>query len=194
MIIWFFLLSEPRPLTILLLLNPLKADYVSCKTCKSADTILTKENRLFFVQCESCGSSRSVSAIKTGFVAQTQKRSGMYFVSYVSHLAFTILAKNSPESCCWLIAFHSNGRDSMQPFSAPTPLASPPEPWESCDLGAYCYELQEPTFPLYFLYSLYMIMFTPSYNAIITYITVSEVCGLRLSSVGGWSQSSCLKG
>ena len=52
------------------------AEYVSCKTCKSADTILTKENRLFFLQCESCGSTRTVSAIKTGFMAQTQKRSG----------------------------------------------------------------------------------------------------------------------
>ncbi|KAJ3040536.1 hypothetical protein HK097_002537 [Rhizophlyctis rosea] len=51
------------------------SEYVSCKTCKSADTILTKENRLFFLQCESCGSTRTVSAIKTGFMAQTQKRS-----------------------------------------------------------------------------------------------------------------------
>ena len=47
----------------------------TCKTCKSADTILTKENRLFFLQCESCGSTRTVSAIKTGFQAQTTKRS-----------------------------------------------------------------------------------------------------------------------
>ncbi|TPX60115.1 hypothetical protein PhCBS80983_g01978 [Powellomyces hirtus] len=47
-------------------------EYVTCKTCKSADTILTKENRLFFLQCESCGSTRTVSAIKTGFVAQTR--------------------------------------------------------------------------------------------------------------------------
>ncbi|KAJ8324364.1 hypothetical protein BDV3_005168 [Batrachochytrium dendrobatidis] len=50
-------------------------EYVTCKTCKSAETVLTKENRLFFLQCESCGSSRSVSAIKTGFVAQTARRS-----------------------------------------------------------------------------------------------------------------------
>jgi translation initiation factor 2 subunit 2 len=49
-------------------------EYVTCKTCKSADTILVKENRLFFMQCESCGSSRSVSAIKTGFMAQTGRR------------------------------------------------------------------------------------------------------------------------
>lgn len=49
-------------------------EYVTCKTCKSAETNLVKENRLFFMQCESCGSSRSVSAIKTGFMAQTGRR------------------------------------------------------------------------------------------------------------------------
>jgi translation initiation factor 2 subunit 2 len=48
-------------------------EYVTCKTCKSADTLLTKENRLFFVVCQSCGSSRSVSAIKTGFMAQGKR-------------------------------------------------------------------------------------------------------------------------
>lgn len=42
-------------------------EYVSCKTCKSPDTLLTKDNRLFFMTCESCGSTRSVSAIKSGF-------------------------------------------------------------------------------------------------------------------------------
>jgi len=49
-------------------------EYVTCKTCKSPDTILTKENRIFFQQCESCGSTRSVSAIKSGFKAQIEKR------------------------------------------------------------------------------------------------------------------------
>ena len=53
------------------------AEYVQCKTCRSPDTNLVKENRLFFLQCESCGSSRTVSAIKTGFMAQTGKRSAM---------------------------------------------------------------------------------------------------------------------
>ncbi|KAJ3165634.1 hypothetical protein HK101_000190 [Irineochytrium annulatum] len=50
-------------------------EYVTCKTCKSGETLLAKENRLFFLQCQSCGSTKSVSAIKTGFLAQTQKRS-----------------------------------------------------------------------------------------------------------------------
>ncbi|RXW20855.1 hypothetical protein EST38_g4997 [Candolleomyces aberdarensis] len=50
-------------------------EYVTCKTCKSPDTLLTKENRIFFVACESCGSRRSVNAIKSGFQAQVGKRS-----------------------------------------------------------------------------------------------------------------------
>lgn len=49
-------------------------EYVICKNCKSSDTLLTRENRLMFVTCESCKSKRSVSAIKTGFQAQTTKR------------------------------------------------------------------------------------------------------------------------
>ena len=50
-------------------------EYVTCKTCKSPDTLLTKENRIFFMSCESCGSRRSVNPIKTGFQAQVGKRS-----------------------------------------------------------------------------------------------------------------------
>ncbi|PWZ02046.1 hypothetical protein BCV70DRAFT_142488, partial [Testicularia cyperi] len=50
-------------------------EYVICKTCKRPETVLTKENRIFFVTCEKCGSQRSVSAIKSGFQAQTGKRS-----------------------------------------------------------------------------------------------------------------------
>ncbi|KAM0749175.1 hypothetical protein T439DRAFT_363737 [Meredithblackwellia eburnea MCA 4105] len=42
-------------------------EYVSCRTCKSPDTLLDKDNRLFFMTCESCGSRRSVQAIKSGF-------------------------------------------------------------------------------------------------------------------------------
>ncbi|GAA5825620.1 hypothetical protein JCM5353_007509 [Sporobolomyces roseus] len=47
-------------------------EYVTCKTCKSPDTTLTKDNRLFFMTCSSCGSTRSVQAIKTGFQATTR--------------------------------------------------------------------------------------------------------------------------
>ena len=49
-------------------------EYVTCKICKSAETNLVKENRLYFVQCQSCNSSRSVGAIKTGFVAQIGRK------------------------------------------------------------------------------------------------------------------------
>ncbi|KAK2755281.1 eukaryotic translation initiation factor 2 beta subunit [Colletotrichum kahawae] len=53
-------------------------EYVTCKTCKSADTELSKgENRLYFITCNSCGSRRSVTAIKTGFSAQVGKRRKM---------------------------------------------------------------------------------------------------------------------
>ncbi|KAK1923849.1 domain found in IF2B/IF5-domain-containing protein [Papiliotrema laurentii] len=49
-------------------------EYVTCKICKSSDTLLGKENRLYFITCESCGSRRSVSAIKAGYQAQIGKR------------------------------------------------------------------------------------------------------------------------
>ncbi|EPE05091.1 eukaryotic translation initiation factor 2 beta subunit [Ophiostoma piceae UAMH 11346] len=53
-------------------------EYVVCKTCKSPDTELNKgENRLYFITCNSCGSRRSVTAIKTGFSAQVGKRKKM---------------------------------------------------------------------------------------------------------------------
>lgn len=49
-------------------------EYVTCKTCRSPETQLSKENRLFFMKCDSCGSTRSVAAIKAGFKAQTGRR------------------------------------------------------------------------------------------------------------------------
>ncbi|CEP62503.1 translation initiation factor eIF2 subunit beta LALA0_S05e07096g [Lachancea lanzarotensis] len=54
-------------------------EYVTCKTCKSINTDLRKEqsNRLFFLVCKSCGSTRSVSSIKTGFQAIVGKRRRM---------------------------------------------------------------------------------------------------------------------
>merc|ERR1711967_86929 len=53
-------------------------EYVTCKTCRSPDTELNKgETRLYFVTCNSCGSRRSVQAIKSGFTAQVGKRKRM---------------------------------------------------------------------------------------------------------------------
>merc|ERR1711963_570890 len=48
--------------------------YVTCHTCRSPDTILNKETRLFFLQCMTCHSRCSVQTIKTGFQAVTGKR------------------------------------------------------------------------------------------------------------------------
>merc|ERR1711978_876731 len=42
-------------------------EYVTCHTCRSPDTILIKETRLFFLQCMVCHSTCSVQTIKTGF-------------------------------------------------------------------------------------------------------------------------------
>jgi len=52
-------------------------EYVTCHTCKSPDTTLTKENRLFFLKCESCGSRCSVASIRAGYQAVTSKRAAM---------------------------------------------------------------------------------------------------------------------
>ncbi|KAM7463881.1 hypothetical protein LguiA_032002 [Lonicera macranthoides] len=49
-------------------------EYVICNGCRSPDTILSKENRLFFLRCEQCGSGRSVAPIKAGFVARVGRR------------------------------------------------------------------------------------------------------------------------
>ncbi|XP_044758244.1 eukaryotic translation initiation factor 2 subunit 2 [Coccinella septempunctata] len=52
-------------------------EYVTCHTCRSPDTILQKDTRLFFLQCETCGSRCSVASIKSGFQAVTAKRAAI---------------------------------------------------------------------------------------------------------------------
>ncbi|KAL7677255.1 hypothetical protein ACOME3_003492 [Neoechinorhynchus agilis] len=49
-------------------------EYVTCHTCKSPQTQLQKEDRLFFLQCDMCGARCSVASIKTGFQAVVGKR------------------------------------------------------------------------------------------------------------------------
>jgi translation initiation factor 2 subunit 2 len=46
-------------------------EYIMCENCRSLDTELTRDplTRLVFVGCRSCGASRSVAAIRTGFHA-----------------------------------------------------------------------------------------------------------------------------
>ena len=52
------------------------SEYVTCKMCRSADTILTRDQatRLHFIECQSCASKRTVPPIKMGFQAQTGPR------------------------------------------------------------------------------------------------------------------------
>ncbi|CAL8124224.1 unnamed protein product [Orchesella dallaii] len=52
-------------------------EYVTCHTCRSPNTLLQKDFRLFFLQCEACGSRCSVASIKHGFQAVTGKRAAM---------------------------------------------------------------------------------------------------------------------
>lgn len=52
-------------------------EYVSCHTCKSPETSLQKDTRLYFLQCETCGSRCSVASIKSGFQAVTGKRAAI---------------------------------------------------------------------------------------------------------------------
>lgn len=42
-------------------------EYVTCHTCRSPNTILQKDSRIFFLQCEACGSRCSVASIKHGY-------------------------------------------------------------------------------------------------------------------------------
>jgi len=56
------------------LLKKYIAEYVMCHMCRTPDTTLTRDSvtRLYFLQCESCGSRRSVAPIKTGFHATSR--------------------------------------------------------------------------------------------------------------------------
>ena len=49
-------------------------EYILCHSCKSPDTHLVKNERIFFLQCEACQSRVSVASIKSGFQAQVAKR------------------------------------------------------------------------------------------------------------------------
>ncbi|XP_065216343.1 eukaryotic translation initiation factor 2 subunit 2-like [Planococcus citri] len=52
-------------------------EYVNCHTCQSPKTILQKDTRLYFLQCETCASRCSVASIKSGFQAVTVKRAAI---------------------------------------------------------------------------------------------------------------------
>ncbi|KAK1677851.1 hypothetical protein QYE76_038699 [Lolium multiflorum] len=48
-------------------------EYVICNGCKGTDTTMSRENRLLFLRCEQCGSSRSVAPIKAGYIARVTR-------------------------------------------------------------------------------------------------------------------------
>ena len=56
------------------LLRKYSMEYVQCQMCKSFNTALSRDaaSRLYFVSCQDCGSSRSVSQIRAGYHAQTR--------------------------------------------------------------------------------------------------------------------------
>lgn len=70
-------------------------EYVTCHTCRSPDTILQKDTRLFFLQCETCGSRCSVASIKSGFqVNYFLIRNNMFtniIMQDVSQLSYNVL-------------------------------------------------------------------------------------------------------
>jgi len=62
-------------------------EYVTCHTCRSSDTELTKDTRLNFLKCNVCGSKCSVSAIKTGFTAMVGKRAAQRRANEITGVA-----------------------------------------------------------------------------------------------------------
>jgi len=52
-------------------------EYVTCHTCRSPETNMVKEERLFFLKCETCGATCTVASIKSGFQAQVGKRAAL---------------------------------------------------------------------------------------------------------------------
>jgi translation initiation factor 2 subunit 2 len=60
-----------QPKQVESLLKKYIVEYVTCHMCRNPETTLTRDSvtRLYFIQCESCGSRRSVAPIKSGFHA-----------------------------------------------------------------------------------------------------------------------------
>jgi translation initiation factor 2 subunit 2 len=56
------------------LLRKYIGEYVTCQMCRSFNTALSRDSvsRLFFVQCQDCGSTRSVAQIRAGYHAETR--------------------------------------------------------------------------------------------------------------------------
>ena len=56
------------------LLRKYIGEYVTCQMCRSFNTALSRDSvsRLYFVQCQDCGSTRSVAQIRAGYHAETR--------------------------------------------------------------------------------------------------------------------------
>lgn len=56
------------------LLKKYIVEFVTCHMCRNPETTLSRDSvtRLYFLQCESCGSRRSVAQVKSGFHATTR--------------------------------------------------------------------------------------------------------------------------
>jgi len=58
-------------------------EYVICHECNSPNTILQKDIRLTFLQCDKCKSRYTVASIKSGFQAITSNRRHMRYKTVV---------------------------------------------------------------------------------------------------------------
>eukprot|EP01120_Amphizonella_sp_Union-15-10_P014186 TRINITY_DN679_c0_g1_i1.p1 TRINITY_DN679_c0_g1~~TRINITY_DN679_c0_g1_i1.p1 ORF type:complete len:222 (-),score=49.68 TRINITY_DN679_c0_g1_i1:75-740(-) len=58
-----------RPQILESVLKKYIKSYVTCATCSSPNTELTKENRILFKRCLDCGSCTAVASVKAGFKA-----------------------------------------------------------------------------------------------------------------------------
>lgn len=98
---WTALLRIPAaPWSTAHTLTPIPVEYVSCKICKSPDTVLGKDNRLYFLTCESCGSKRSVQTIKAGYKAQVDA----YLSFLISPVLFIVLTVSTPSpEARWIV-------------------------------------------------------------------------------------------
>ena len=70
-------------------------EYVTCHTCRSPDTILQKDTRLFFLQCETCGSRCSVASIKSGFQVSIYS----VFITFYFEPNFKTIIRNAIKGC-----------------------------------------------------------------------------------------------
>lgn len=81
-------------------LNRYIKEYVTCHTCRSPETVLQKDTRLFFLQCDSCGSRCSVASIKSGFQVITNSLRMIYYkIGQILTMFFCFTGRHK-QTCC----------------------------------------------------------------------------------------------